>query len=567
MKIFSILLFLTLLLTACMKGQKVDLIVHNAKIHTMDLSNSVHEAIAIRNGKIVEVGPERQILNKYRSDETIDAQGKELYPGFTDAHGHMLMYAKQLLGVDLNGVRSEQELVHRCEQYKAQHPHLQFLIGQGWDQTLWAGQQMPTNQELNRLFPDIPVCLYRIDGHAALVNDFLLKKSRALDQMKYLKGGEIVFDKNDIKVNHEAPRNSFLPRNSDKPQYGSKTIFLTRVPTGLLVDNAMNLVQPFLPDYSKKAYIKALLQVQEELLQYGITGVHEAGIDFEHIGWFRQMIAKKQLKLNVYAMLMDTPANRKFVQQNGRFRYKNLSIRSFKCFADGALGSRGALLKAPYHDHPESHGLLLTDVQHMRNLAQFCLANGYQMNTHSIGDSANALVLNIYKRIYQQKPDHRFRIEHAQVLDPKDFQLFANYAVFPSVQPTHAVSDADWAEKRLGKARMQGAYAYKTLLGHFGMLALGTDFPVEKTNPFATIQAAFNRPPDQALTMEEIIRGMTIYAAFAAFQERELGTLEKGKDATFAIFEYPVDGQFGQVQNYAWRTFIKGKCVFKLEAL
>ena len=228
MKIYSILLFLTLLLTACMKGQKVDLIVHNAKIHTMDLSNSMHEAMAIRNGKIVEVGPERQILNKYRSDESIDAQGKELYPGFTDAHGHMLMYAKQLLGVDLNGVRSEQELVHRCEQYKAQHPHLQFLIGQGWDQTLWTGQQMPTNQELNRLFPDIPVCLYRIDGHAALVNDFLLKKSRALDQMKYLKGGEIVFDKNDIKVNNEAPRNSFLPRNSDKPQYGSKTIFFNK---------------------------------------------------------------------------------------------------------------------------------------------------------------------------------------------------------------------------------------------------------------------------------------------------------------------------------------------------
>jgi predicted amidohydrolase YtcJ len=527
----------------------------------------VYDAIAIKKGRIVEVGAERQILNKYRADEIIDAQGKEMYPGFTDAHGHMLMYAKQLLGVDLNGVRSEQELIHRCEQYKARHPNLTFLVGQGWDQTLWAAQQMPTNKELNRLFPNIPVCLYRIDGHATLVNDFLLKKSRALDQLKYLKGGEIVFEKNEMEGNYVTPRNSFLPRNSDSHQNGSKTIFLTREPTGLLIDNAMNLVQPYLPNYSKSAYIKALLQVQEELLQYGITGVHEAGIDFEHIAWFRQMIAQKQLKLNVYAMLMDTPANRKFAQQNGRYRYKNLSIRSFKCFADGALGSRGALLKAPYHDHPESHGLLLTDVQHMRNLAQFCLANGYQMNTHSIGDSANALVLNIYRHIYEQKPDHRFRIEHAQVLDPKDFQLFANYAVFPSVQPTHAVSDADWAAQRLGKTRMKGAYAYKTLLGQFGMLALGTDFPVEKTNPFATIQAAFNRSADQALSLEEIIRGMTIYAAFAAFQERQLGTLEKGKDATFAIFEYPVDGQAGQVQNYAWRTFIKGKCVFKLEAL
>ena len=168
--------FLVLILSSCMKGEKVDLIVHNAKIYTLDLSNTVHEAIAIRNGKIVEVGPERQILNKYRSDQTIDAQGKEMYPGLTDAHGHMLMYAKQLLGIDLRGVRSEQELIHRCEQYKAQHPNLKFVIGQGWDQTMWAGQQMPTNQQLNALFPNIPVCLYRVDGHAALVNDFLIKK-------------------------------------------------------------------------------------------------------------------------------------------------------------------------------------------------------------------------------------------------------------------------------------------------------------------------------------------------------------------------------------------------------
>ncbi len=535
MKKLASLLVLLLALASCMKGEKVDLIVHNAKIHTLDLSNTIHEAIAIRNGKIVEVGPERQILNKYRSDETIDAQGKEMYPGLTDAHGHMLMYAKQLLGIDLRGVRSEQELIHRCEQYKAQHPNLKFVIGQGWDQTLWAGQQMPTNQQLNALFPNIPVCLYRVDGHAALVNDFLIKKSKILDQLEGLSGGEVVFQ--------------------------------TYKPTGLLIDNAINIVQPFLPNYSKKEYLKALLQVQDELLQYGITGVHEAGIDFEHIAWFKQLIKAGKLQLNLYAMLMDTPQNRQFAQKNGPFLYKNLSIRSFKCFADGALGSRGALLKAPYHDHPESRGLLLTEVARMQNLAQFCLKYGYQMNTHSIGDSANALVLSIYEKVYKQKSDHRFRIEHAQVIDPSDFQNFANFAVFPSVQPTHAVSDADWAEARLGKKRMKGAYAYRTLLAQFGMLAIGTDFPVEQTNPFLSIQAAVNRPAQEALTLEEVLRGMTIFAAFASFEENRLGTLEKGKDATFAIFEYPVVSDAGQVQNYAWRTFIKGRCVFKLEAL
>jgi hypothetical protein len=564
MKKLASLLVLLLALASCMKGEKVDLIVHNAKIHTLDLSNTIHEAIAIRNGKIVEVGPERQILNKYRSDETIDAQGKEMYPGLTDAHGHMLMYAKQLLGIDLHGVRSEQELIHRCEQYKAQHPNLKFVIGQGWDQTLWAAQQMPTNQQLNALFPNIPVCLYRVDGHAALVNDFLIKKSKLLDQIATLQGGEVVFNKDVFEGNIKFPRNLNLPSDSN---FGQKIILQTSRPTGLLIDNAINIVQPFLPNYTKKEYLKALLQVQDELLQYGITGVHEAGIDYAHITWFKQLIKAGKLKLNLYAMLMDTPQNRQFAQKNGPFRYINLSIRSFKCFADGALGSRGALLKAPYHDHPESRGLLLTEVARMQNLAQFCLKNGYQMNTHSIGDSANALVLSIYEKVYKQKTDHRFRIEHAQVIDPKDFQKFANFAVFPSVQPTHAVSDADWAENRLGKPRMKGAYAYRTLLAQFGMLAIGTDFPVEQTNPFLSIQAAVNRPAQEALTLEEVLRGMTIFAAFASFDEGRLGTLEKGKDATFAIFEYPVVSDAGQAQNYAWRTFIKGRCVFKLEAL
>ena len=536
MKIITSLVLLVALLSACMKGEKVDLIVHNAKIHTMDLSGTIHEAIAIRDGKIVEVGPERQILNKYRSDETIDAQGKEMYPGLTDAHGHMLMHAKQLLGVDLRGVRSEQELIHKCEQYKAQHPGLKFLVGRGWDQTTWAGQDFPTNEKLNEVFPDIPVCLYRVDGHAALINDFLINKSKLHDKIPMLNGGEVLMLQN-------------------------------YKPSGLIVDNAMNLVQSFIPDYSRAQYFKALLQVQEELFQYGITGVHEAGIDFEHIGWFRSLIKSGKLKLNVYAMLMDSPQNRRFAQQNGPFSFRNLSIRSFKCFADGALGSRGALLKMPYHDHQESRGLLLTEIERMQDLAQFCLQNGYQMNTHSIGDSANALILKLYSEVYAQKPDHRFRIEHAQVIDPQDFQKFAAFAVFPSVQPTHAVSDADWAEARLGKARMKGAYAYKTLLNQFGMLAIGTDFPVEQTNPFLTIQASVHRNGGEALTLDEVLRGMTIHAAFASFAEKRMGTLEKGKDATFAIFEYPVSAQVGQVQNYAWRTFIKGKCVFKLEAL
>jgi predicted amidohydrolase YtcJ len=277
-------------------------------------------------------------------------------------------------------------------------------------------------------------------------------------------------------------------------------------------------------------------------------------------------------------MLMNSPENRAFAMKNGPYRFRNLSIRSFKVFADGSLGSRGALLKKPYTDDHHSHGLLLTSVNEMRNVAQFCLKHGYQMNTHGIGDSANALILDIYKNAFKRNPDHRFRIEHSQVIDPADFVKFSEYAVFPSVQPTHATSDQRWAENRLGKNRLKGAYAYRTLLRQYGMLAIGTDFPVESTNPFFTIHAAVQRknPSNQplngflaqeSLSLDEVIRGMTIWAAFSSFQENELGSLEKGKRANFVIFDKPLESNPAFEQNYAWRTFIRGKMVFALDEL
>lgn len=534
---------LTGMLLSCMKGQKVDLVIHNAKIHVMDDANSVQEAMAIRDGKIIEVGPERQILNKYRYDEEIDALGKDIYPGLTDAHGHMLMYANQKLGVDLTGAKSMDEVLYRCEKYAAKSSN-KFIIGRGWDQSLWANDSMPNNSKLSQVFKDIPVCLYRVDGHAALVNDYVLNKAHIT--ANDVSGGEVRFE------NGQA--------------------------TGLLVDNAMDLVTKVLPSYSLNQVKEAILEIQEELYQYGITGVHEAGIDFKHIAMFRSLVKSGKLKMDVYAMLMNSPQNRAFVEKNGRYQFRNLSIRSFKVFADGALGSRGALLKKPYSDDPHSHGLLLTSVGDMKKVADFCLKHGYQMNTHGIGDSANALILAIYKDAFKRNPDHRFRVEHAQVIDPIDFAKFAEYAVFPSVQPTHATSDQRWAEKRLGKNRLLGAYAYKSLLKQYGMLAVGTDFPVESTNPFLTIHAAVQRKngqnepmngflPNEALSFDEVMKGMTIWAAFASFQENKLGSLEKGKKATFVIFEKPMESQAAFVQNYAWRTFINGKLVFALDEL
>ena len=537
--------FLTLVsfLFSCMKGQKVDLIIHNANIHVMDDAGSVHEAMAIRDGKVIEVGPERQILNKYRSDEDIDALGKDVYPGLTDAHGHLLMYANQKLGVDLTGAKSMDEVIYRCEKYFAKSSN-KFIIGGGWDQSLWGNDSMPNNKKLSEVFKNIPVCLYRVDGHAALVNEYLFKKAKI--QATNVDGGEVKM--------------------------------VNGMPTGMLLDNAMNFISKLLPAYPSSQVKKAISEIQEELFQYGITGTHEAGIDFKHIQLFKSMISRGQLKLELYAMLMNSPENRAFAMKNGPYRFRNLSIRSFKVFADGSLGSRGALLKKPYTDDHHSHGLLLTSVNEMRNVAQFCLKHGYQVNTHGIGDSANALILDIYKNAFKRNPDHRFRIEHSQVIDPADFVKFSEYAVFPSVQPTHATSDQRWAENRLGKNRLQGAYAYRTLLRQYGMLAIGTDFPVESTNPFFTIHAAVQRknPSNQplngflaqeSLSLDEVIRGMTIWAAFSSFQENELGSLEKGKRANFVIFDKPLESNPSFEQNYAWRTFIRGKMVFALDEL
>lgn len=531
------------LLSSCMKGQKVDFILHNAKIHVMDDAGSIFDAMAIRDGKIVEVGPERQILNKYRCDEEIDALGKDVYPGLTDAHGHLLMYANQKLGVDLTGAKSMDEVIYRCEKYYAKSKN-KFIIGGGWDESLWTNDSVPNNKKLSEVFKNIPVCLYRVDGHAALVNQFLVKKAKITGAT--IEGGEVKIEQG--------------------------------VPTGLLVDNAINLISTHLPAYPLSQVRDAILEIQEELLQYGITGTHEAGIDFKHIKLFKSMVSSGKLKVELYAMLMNSPENRTFAAKNGPYRFRNLSIRSFKVFADGSLGSRSALMKKPYSDDHENHGLLLTSSTEMRKIAQFCLKHGFQMNTHGIGDSANALVLDIYKNAFERNPDHRFRLEHSQIIDPADFAKFSQYAVFPSVQPTHATSDQRWAEKRIGKERLKGAYAYKSLLSQYGMLAIGTDFPVESTNPFFTIHAAVQRKNpkneplngflvNESLSLDEVLRGMTIWAAFSSFQEKELGTLEKGKYANFAIFDKPLESHPMFEQNYAWMTFIRGKKVFSLNEL
>ena len=541
MKLLYVVIFMAVF-SSCMKRKYADLVIHNAVIHVLDENNSTGEAMAVRDGKVLEVGPERQILNKYRWGKSIDAQKKHIYPGFTDAHTHLFSLAKQNLGVDLTQCRSIEDMNDSISNYsKIKKRH--FIIGRGWNQTTWPRDAMPTNDRLSELFPDIPVCLYRVDGHALIANDYLLKKA-GISSSTFMNGGKVQLENGK--------------------------------PTGLLIDNAMSLVEAHIPAFTEQDAISAILSIQNELFSFGITSVHEAGIEFSQIDVLKNLIDMHGFKLNTYAMLMASEDNISFAKKNGIFSYKNLSIRSFKVMADGALGSRGALLKRPYEDDHGQNGLQVSDMKTMRKVALLALDLDYQMNTHCIGDSANALVLELYRKVNEVKKDHRFRIEHAQIIDPRDFSKFSTYGVLPSVQPTHAVSDQRWVENRIVKNRMKGAYAYSTLLKTCGMLALGTDFPVELTNPFLTIHAAVqrknakNEPIDgflkaEALTLSETLKGMTIWAAYAAFQEKERGTLEVGKWADFAIFEKPIVSKPIFEENFSWMTFISGVKVYSAD--
>lgn len=530
---YSRLIFMFLVCTACMKGKKVDLIVHNAQIHCMDDQNTVEDAMAIKDGKIVEVGPERQILNKYRADEISDAKQRDIYPGFTDAHTHLFSLAKQNLGVDLTDCQSMEEVVGRIKNYLKIKKRT-FVLGRGWDQTRWKVDQMPTNEMISKAFPHIPVALYRIDGHAMLVNEALIHN---IDQST-----------------------SLTPAGP--------------LETGLFIDNDMVVPEAVLNDFSEKEYAQALLQIQEELYAYGVTGVHEAGVLKWQVNLLKRLVQQEHLSLDIYAMLTANEENYQFAKRNGPLSIKNLQVRSFKLYMDGALGSSGALLKAPYSDQHSHFGLQLISEQGLSMWVERCLALNYQLNTHAIGDKANQLVLNAYKRAFEQNPDHRWRIEHAQVVDPTDLHFFGDYAIFPSVQPTHATSDQDWAANRLGNIRMKGAYAYRSLYNQFGMLALGTDFPVEEINPFLTLRAAVLRMDknnfpkhgflvEESLDLNTALKGMTIWPQFASFNETRRGLLIQGMDATFFVCAKTFNEKDIPVNNRSLATYVRGRKVYE----
>jgi predicted amidohydrolase YtcJ len=492
--------FFLLLLSACMKSIKVDLIVHNASIYTMDMEENQYEAMAIKDGKIVELGPERQILNKYRADAYHDAHKKIIYPGFIDAHCHFLGLGQTLLQVDLKSARSYPEMLADLAEYGKKHTET-WVVGRGWDHTIWPNSELPHKNQLDSLFPNRPVLLTRVDGHAAIANSVALQIS-GFNENTRVPGGHLDADENGL--------------------------------TGIVYDKAIHRIRDSIPLLSESTLINALLLAQQKCFEAGLTTVDDAGLTKRDLDIIERLHSESRLKMRIYAMLSDNHENFEHFLKTGPIKTERLHINSFKFYGDGSLGSRTACLLIPYSDMPENnhYGIMMYHPDTLKKYARQVYKAGFQLNTHCIGDSAVRLVAKVYGEILRGVNDRRWRIEHAQVIHQRDFELFKQYTILPSVQPTHATSDYRWAQMRLGAMRLKQGYAYKTLLNQNGIIALGTDFPVEDYSPIGTFYAAVFRKdrngnpqggflPENALSRKEALLGMTFWAALANFEEHE----------------------------------------------
>lgn len=540
--LFLISNFLLLIFTSsCKFRQRVSLIVHHAVIYTADKNFSVQQAMAVSDGKIIATGTNDDILKKYEADEIKDLDGKPVFPGFIDAHCHFTGYATDLWKCDLTATKSFEEIIGKLKAY-APNAKTAWIYGRGWDQNDWAVKEFPDKQQLDLIFPDKPVFLKRVDGHAALVNQKALEIAGITAASK-IEGGSIEL------------------KNGQ--------------PSGILIDNAMDIVEnkiPLIDDVLAKQYF---LEAQQTCFEYGLTGVHDCGVSEHTIDLVDAEQKAGKLKMKIFALLTDSAQYYERWIKKGIYKTDRLNVGGFKVYADGALGSRGACLLQPYSDKPGWSGFLLSSQDHFKKVAADLVNTKFQMCTHAIGDSGNRTILNIYASVLKGKNDKRWRIEHAQVINKNDFSLFGNYNIIPSVQPTHATSDMYWAADRLGAERVKGAYAFKQLLDENGWMPLGTDFPVEYIDPFKTFYAAVARmdnqgypaggfQPENALSRREALLGMTIWAAKAAFEENEKGSIEAGKAADFIILDNdlmkcPVTAI---LKTKVTATFVNGEMVF-----
>ena len=501
-----ILIVLFTSLQSCKKS--VDFIAFNGNIYTVNSDFNTASAFAVKDGKFVDIGNE-EILSKYNTNQKIDLDGSTVLPGLIDAHCHFYGLGLNQSVIDLTGTISFDEIMD-----KISNKDNNIIRGRGWDQNDWKIKEFPNKEKLDLIYPNTPVILERIDGHAYLVNQ------KALD----IAG---------IDIKTESTNGTLLSKKGKL--------------TGVLIDGPMSLIDNSFGEISLDDKIKALVSAQEICFKNGLTTVDDAGLSKDIIMLIDSLQKKELLKMRVYAMISNSENDVNYFIENGPIKTNSLNVRSVKVYGDGALGSRGATLKEPYSDDNHNYGKLVTSYKDIKDLADKLAKANFQMNTHAIGDSTINILIDTYSKVLETKTDPRWRIEHSQIIDINDIKGYNN-KILPSVQPTHATSDMYWAEERVGSKRIKGAYAYKALLEKSKVIGLGTDFPVEKVNPFHTFYASVSRKDlndypekgfefENALSREETLKGMTIWAAYLNFEEKEKGSIEKGKFADFIIID------------------------------
>ncbi|MEE8341899.1 MAG: amidohydrolase [Candidatus Neomarinimicrobiota bacterium] len=523
-----IILWITMLgviiIMSCTFQKRADLVIIGGKVATVDNNFSIAEAVAIQDDIILFVGTNKE-ANKYIDDKTkvIELNGELVLPGLIDSHGHLTGFGKSLENVDLVGTNSFQEVLDLVKERVKTVESGKWIRGRGWDQNDWEIKEFPHHQALSRISPNNPVLLSRIDGHTILVNQKAMKIVGINRFSSDPDGGKIQKDSNEL-------------------------------PTGIFIDNAKKLITDHIPKYSTEKIRGIIQNAANRCVELGLTGMHDAGISPSRFDDYKFLTDMHKMPLRINAMLSDTVISdlNSFLQKYKIDSYGNdfLRVKSIKLYADGALGSRGAALLEPYSDDPENSGLIVTDNSHLLEVCKAALESEFQVCTHAIGDKAIRTILDVYEEALQENPkkDHRFRIEHSQIINLNDISRYKELGIISAMQPQQAVSDMPWTEDRIGSERVKGAYAFRSFLDEGVIIPCGSDFPVEIPNPLIGIHNAVTRQdknaypeggwlPEQRMTVEEAIKGYTIWAAYAAFQEDILGSIEVSKLADFTILD------------------------------
>jgi predicted amidohydrolase YtcJ len=528
-----------------------ELIVTNARVYTVDDAHPLASAFAVRDGRIQFVGSEREALAlRGPSTQMLDAGGKTIVPGIVDAHAHLLGLGNSLANIRLADTRSYDQIIERVVARLNGVPAGRWVLGRGWDQNKWGDTRFPTHEALSRISPNNPVVLERIDGHAILANAAAMKAAGVTAATRDPAGGKI-------------------------------ERFPNGEPTGVFIDNASQLVERFIPAPTKADIREATLNAIKEAQKFGLVGIHDAGEPRHVIDIFEEMAKAGEFGLRGYIMVGDDSAAIRHYYARGpqsALYDGRIWIRAVKLYSDGALGSRGAALLDPYADDPKNSGLLVSAPEHIRDVATRGLRAGFQVNTHAIGDRGNRIVLDAYEAALAAVPtaDHRFRIEHAQVLNFADIPRFAKLGVIPAMQAVHQPSDMNWVPTRVGYGRSLGAYAWRSLMNTGVIIPNGSDFPVERVNPLYSFHASVARTDDndwppggwlpaEKMTRDEALKSITIWPAVAAFQEKDMGSIAPGKYADFVILDQDImripEDQILKTGVIA--TYLGGKAVYR----